>query len=73
MNHFDANLMGLHHKVDSKVLRMPIYLKYFYEKKANVMLEILDDFFFGMGSDVPAFKVHVFAGDLEFLIGVNEY
>ena len=35
---------------------------------ANVMLEIL--FFFGVSSDVPAFKVCVFANDFEFWIGV---
>ena len=28
-------------------------------------------FFFGISSDVPAFKVHVFAGDFEVCIGVN--
>ena len=33
---------------------------------ANVMLEILDGFFFGMTSDGPAFKVSVFATDFEF-------
>ena len=32
---------------------------------ANVMLEISDGFY-GMSSDVPAFKVRVFAIDLEF-------
>ena len=31
---------------------------------ANVMLEILDGF--GMDSDVPAFKVPIFAIDFEF-------
>ena len=31
---------------------------------ANVMLEILQ-FFFGMISDVPAFKVRIFASDFE--------
>ena len=30
-------------------------------------------FLFGVSSDVPAFKVHDFAIDFEFLIGVNEY
>ena len=32
-------------------------------------------FFFGMSSDVPAFKVRVFASDFhfKFWIGVNEY
>ena len=41
---------------------------------ANVMLEILDGrVFFDMSSDVPAFKVRVFASNFEFWIGVNEY
>ena len=39
---------------------------------ANVMLEILFVFFFGMSSGVPAFKVHVFVSDFKFWIGVNE-
>ena len=39
----------------------------------NVMLEILHVFFSSMNSDVLAFKVHVFASDFEFLIGVNKY
>ena len=30
------------------------------------MLEIFDVFFFGMSSDVPAFKVSLFASDFEF-------
>ena len=30
------------------------------------MLEILDVFYCGMNSDIPAFKVRVFASDLEF-------
>ena len=29
--------------------------------------------FFGVSSDVPAFRVRVFASDFEFLIGINEY
>ena len=48
------------------------------------MLEIFRRFFFGMSSDVPAFKVRVvlfcfvlfcfvFARDFEFSIVVNEY
>ena len=40
---------------------------------ANVMLEILGGFLFGMSPDVPAFKVRVFTSDFKFLIGVNEY
>ena len=40
---------------------------------ANVMLEILDDFSFDMSSDVPVFKVYVFASDSEFWNGVNGY
>ena len=40
---------------------------------ANVMLEILDIFFFGMRVNVQAFKVRVFANDFEFGIGVNKY
>ena len=39
---------------------------------ANVMVKILDSFF-GMSSDVPEFKVCVFASDFKFGIGVNEY
>ena len=35
---------------------------------ANVMLEILDSFFFfGMNSDVSEFKVHGFSSDFEIL------
>ena len=30
-------------------------------------------FFFSMSSDVPAFKVCVFAHDFEFLVELNEY
>ena len=30
-------------------------------------------FFFGMSSDVPAFKIHVLDSDFDFLIWVNEY
>ena len=37
---------------------------------ANVMFR---QFFCGMSSDVPAFKVHVLTSDFKFLIGVNEY
>ena len=33
---------------------------------ANVMLQIVDDIFFGMNSDLPAFKFPVFASDFEF-------
>ena len=41
---------------------------------AKVVLDILDGFFFSdMSSDLPRFKVHVSASDLEFWIGVNEY
>ena len=40
-------------------------------KVANAMFKILDAFFFGMSSDVPALKVGVFARDFEFWIGVN--
>ena len=40
---------------------------------AKVILEILDVFFFGVNSDVPAFKILVFASDFDFLIEVNEY
>ena len=36
------------------------------------MFEILDGFF-GMSSDVPAFKVHAFVSDFEFWIWVDEY
>ena len=32
----------------------------------NVLLYMLDGFFFGMSSDVPRFKVGVFASDLNF-------
>ena len=41
----------------------------------NVMLEILNFFFFffGMSSYVLAFKVRGFTIDFEFWIGVNEY
>ena len=36
----------------------------------NVMLKFLDIYFFGMSSDVLAFKVSIFASDCEFLIEV---
>ena len=52
------------------------YSQYFNEEKtkmANVMLEIFDVCFFGMSSDLPAFRVRVFADDFELLIGVNKY
>ena len=40
----------------------------------NVMLEILRLFFFSISSDVPAFKVHIFASDFKFLIVIiKEY
>ena len=39
----------------------------------NVMLKNFRQDFFGMSSDVPAFKIHIFASDFEFLIGINEY
>ena len=35
MNHFEAHLMVSSREVGSKVLRMTIKLKYFYEKKAK--------------------------------------
>ena len=72
MNHFEAHLMVSSREVLSKA----IYSKHFDEKKikmANVMLEILDIFFFGMSSHVRAFKLLVFATAFEFWIVVNEY
>ena len=51
---------------------MAIQLKYCDKKKdkmANVMLESLNVFF----SDVPAFKVNVFASVFEFWTEENEY
>ena len=38
----------------------------------NILSENLT-FFFGMGSDVPAFEVPVLASDFGFWIEVNEY
>ena len=40
---------------------------------SNVMLEIFRRVFFGMRSDVLAFKVSDLISDFEFLTGVNEY
>ena len=48
---------------------MASYLKHFARKnKQNGKRDILDFrfFFFEMSSDAPAFKVFVFASDLEF-------
>ena len=39
---------------------------------ATLMLQILDFFFFKISSEAPAFKVLVFASDLEFKIEVSE-
>ena len=36
---------------------------------ANVMLDIFGLFFFGMSSDVPAFKVRIFQVTLNFELG----
>ena len=50
--------------VGSKVLKMAIQFEYFFwlnGKMANVMLEILDCFPFGMR--LPAFKAFVFTSD----------
>ena len=33
---------------------------------ANVIIKIQNGFFFGMCSNVPAFKIPVFASDFEF-------
>ena len=47
INHFEARMMVLSQKVDSKVLRMTITLKYFGEKKSKIatpMFGILDGF-----------------------------
>ena len=43
------------------------------DKMADVMLEILDGFSFGMRSDIPAFKVPVFASGFEFWMKINEW
>ena len=46
MNHFEEQLIASSRE-DSKVPRMTIYVRYFYEKKdkmANAMLEILGGF-----------------------------
>ena len=40
---------------------------------ANVMLEILEGFLFGMSPDVPVFKIRVFISDFNLWIGVNEH
>ena len=74
MNHIDVYLKVSLRKVDSKVQKVEI--KHFDAKKckmANVMLENFATFFFGMSYDVRAFKVSVFASDLEFGIEVDEY
>ena len=39
----------------------------------NVVLEILNVFFFGMSPDVSTFKVLVFKSDFKFWIGASEY
>ena len=68
MNHFEAHLIVSLKKVDSKVLRMGIYLNFLREKDkmVNVILEILDAFFFGTSSDVLTFKSPRFLSGFEF-------
>ena len=62
--------MILSQKVDSKVLRMAIELKYFDEKRQNGDCNVRNfrRFLFGMrlDVDVPAFKVRVLTSDLNF-------
>ena len=53
INHFEARLI-LSQKVDSKVLRMSIWLKYFDKKKAKSQLQCMQfrQFLFGFSPDV---------------------
>ena len=73
MNHFEAHLEDSLRGVDSKVLRMAIWLKNFDEKKGEMANVMLLFFLHGMSSDILVFKVPVFASDFECWIEVNEY
>ena len=74
MDHFEACLMVVSQKWDSKELRMAILVKVFSwekSKMATAILPILDFFSFEISSEAPAFKALIFASDLEFWIEVN--
>ena len=45
---------------------MAIKLKYVYEKNGKYNVRHFRQFFFDIGSDIPAFKGHVFESDFEF-------
>ena len=68
---FEARLMVLSQKVDSKLHKMASELKNFDESKMATEIIQIFDFFFEMSFDTPAFKVVVFVSDLEFWIELN--
>ena len=67
------HLMISSREVDS--LRVQLSERIFMRKRQNseCNVENFRRFFFGMSSDVPAFKVCIFASDFKFCLGVNEY
>ena len=68
-SNLEAHQMVSSREVDSKVVRMAIQLKYFYEKKAKWRIRNIRRFFYGVSSDALAFKFQVFASDFECWIG----
>ena len=70
LDHFEARLMILSQEEDAKILRMASQFKYFDEKKQNADCNMTNSrlvFSFEISFEAPAFKVPVFANDLEFL------
>ena len=72
MNHLESHLMVLSSRLQSA---QDGNLKYFDEKKSEITAYVINfrRLFFVISSDVPAFKIPVFASDFKFSIEIMNY